>query len=80
MALLGATTLQLALVSCGLTLLLSLWHLRTPDLRVYVSAQRGMLISSGLVLLATSTLVQQLMVSNFALEYGKAGVALAQCY
>ncbi|MEE9162452.1 MAG: heme lyase CcmF/NrfE family subunit [Candidatus Neomarinimicrobiota bacterium] len=69
MALLGSTALQLALAGCCLTLLLSGWFLFTRDLRFYAGAQRGLLVSASLILLASLVLIHQLMVSNFDLEY-----------
>lgn len=69
MALLGSTSLQLALVGTVISLLLNAAYLRNRDLRFFVGAQRGLVVAASLVLLATFALLQQLMVSNFALEY-----------
>ena len=69
MALLGSVTLQLAFAFCVATLFLSGWYLYKGDLRFFVGAQRGMMVSAGLVLVATLSLIHQLMVSNFSLEY-----------
>ena len=69
MALLGSTSLQLALIFCGLALVLNLIHLARHDLRFFVGSQRGLVVSAFLILVATLALVQQLLVSNFSLEY-----------
>ena len=69
MVLLGSTSLQLALIFCGLALVLNLIHLARRDLRFFVGSQRGLVVSAFLILVATLSLVHQLMVSNFSLEY-----------
>lgn len=69
MALLGSTSLQLALAFCVFALFMSMRHLQNRDLRFLAGAQRGLMVSSVLVLVATAVLAQQLLVSNFELEY-----------
>ena len=69
MALLGSTSLQLALAFCVFAIFMSAQHLQNRDLRFLVGAQRGLMVSSILVLVATASLTQQLLVSNFDLEY-----------
>ncbi|UCH09220.1 MAG: heme lyase CcmF/NrfE family subunit [Fidelibacterota bacterium] len=69
MALLGSTTLQLSLAFCGLAFVLNAMYLANRDGRFFVGAQRGLIASSLLILIATFSLVHQLMVSNFSVEY-----------
>ncbi|UCD38230.1 MAG: heme lyase CcmF/NrfE family subunit [Fidelibacterota bacterium] len=69
MALLGSTSLQLALAFCGLTLFLNLAYFFNRDLRFFLGAQRGLMASAALILVSTLALLHQLMVSNFDLEY-----------
>ncbi|MFC1618704.1 heme lyase CcmF/NrfE family subunit [Candidatus Neomarinimicrobiota bacterium] len=69
MALLGSTSLQLALAFCAFAIFMSLRHLQNRDARFLIGAQRGLMVSSILVLVATLSLTHQLLVSNFNLEY-----------
>ncbi|MFB0517481.1 MAG: heme lyase CcmF/NrfE family subunit [Candidatus Neomarinimicrobiota bacterium] len=69
MILLGSTSLQLAFIFCGLALALSMAYLANRDRRFFIGAQRGLLVSTFLILIATLSLVHQLMVSNFDLGY-----------
>jgi cytochrome c-type biogenesis protein CcmF len=69
MALLGSTSLQLSLAFCGLAFLLNAVYLANRDLRFFVGAQRGLMASALLILVATLSLTHQLLVSNFSLEY-----------
>jgi len=69
MALLGATSIQLAFLLTLLALGLSALYMRTRDLRYYVGSQRGMTVSAMLVILSAVILMQQLLVGNYQLEY-----------
>ncbi|MCH7575189.1 MAG: heme lyase CcmF/NrfE family subunit [Candidatus Marinimicrobia bacterium] len=66
---LGGTLLQIAFLLGVVTLVASAWYVKTLDLRFYVGGRRSLMTACGLVLIATATLVQQLMVGNYALEY-----------
>ncbi|MCH8328086.1 MAG: cytochrome c biogenesis protein CcsA, partial [Candidatus Marinimicrobia bacterium] len=66
---LGGTLLQIAFLLGVVTFVASAWYVKSLDLRFYVGARRSLMTACGLVIVATITLVQQLMVGNYALEY-----------
>jgi cytochrome c-type biogenesis protein CcmF len=65
----GGVALNLALGFALLTIITLAFFLRTRDMRLYLTGQRLALAVSGLVIVATLILVQQLLISNFDVEY-----------
>ncbi len=69
MVILGSTTLQLAFLFSLFSLGLGGWFLRSRDWRYFTSARRALLAAAFLVGVSTVVLTQQLLASNFGLEY-----------
>ena len=69
MAFLGATTLQIAFILALVAVGTAAWFMRARDLRYYVVSQRSLMAASGLVILATLALLQQLVIGNYNLAY-----------
>ena len=69
MVILGSTALQLAFLFVILSLGLGGWFLRSSDWRYFKSARRALVASALLAVVSTVVLLQQLLTSNFGLEY-----------
>ncbi len=69
MVILGSTTLQLAFLFCLFSLGLGGWFQRSGDWRYFTTARRALLAAAALVGVSTVVLTQQLLASNFGLEY-----------
>ena len=69
MVILGSTSLQLAFLFVILSLGLGGWFLRSSDWRYFKSARRALVASALLAVVSTVVLLQQLLTSNFGLEY-----------
>lgn len=65
----GAVSQNLALGLAFVTIILLIAYLKTGDRRLYLSGQRAAVAVAGLTVLATLSLLNELITSNFNLEY-----------